>query len=73
MVQKLWRCPLSGSSSVRHLGFMQIRPFSNNAVRYIKPHTKFERSSSNGSKVMALSVIQVKSVRHLEFMQIYAN
>jgi hypothetical protein len=55
-VQKLRHCPLSGSNSVRHLGFMQIRPTSHNPFHYINPCTKFECYSSNGSKVMAVSV-----------------
>jgi hypothetical protein len=50
---------------VRHLDSMQIRQVSHTPMRYALLHTKFERSSSNGSKVMAMSVIKVKIVRHL--------
>jgi hypothetical protein len=61
--QKLWPCPLFRSklSAILNLcKFMQMRTPSHNPIRYTSIHTKFERCISNGSKVMALSVIWVK-------------
>ena len=75
-VQKLWTRPFSRSESSAILNlckFMQISSPTHNPLRYTLLHTKFERCSSNGSKVTAISVFQDQIVRHLEFMQIYAN
>ena len=56
-VKKLWPCPFSRSKKSAILNlckFMQIRAFSHNPLRHTSLQTKFERCSSNGSKVMTV-------------------